>query len=871
MQEFKSLTGKSPGIGWLFKMAWRDSRRNRARLLLFISAIVLGIAALVAVYAFKDNLLRDIDDQAKELTGADLILDSRKPVRKKAQAMLDTLGDERASERSFASMLYFVKGQGSRLVQIRALEGHYPFYGAIETTPSGAAARFRDDRRALVDKTVMLQYNAKPGDSIKVGALNFEIAGALDKAPGQTGLSSTVAPIVYIPLKYLEQTGLTKIGSRIQYKYYFRFKDPSRVERLLKKIQPVIEKEGLDTETVESRKADTGRSFRDVNRFLALSGFIALLLGCIGVGSAIHVYIGEKLSSIATLRCLGVKASEAFLIFLIQIGFIGVIGAILGCLLGTLIQFMLPVVLKDFIPVDITMQVSWSAIGQGLALGVVIAILFALPSLLSVRRISPLNALRMSFERSAGPADPLKLLVYLLIFLFVVGFTYLQMGGWREALMFTGSILLAFILLFALSRSLMWLLRTTLPNSISYLWRQGFANLYRPNNQTMVLTVSIGLSTLFISTLFFVQGILINRVTVSSGENQPNMVLFDIQSGQKDGVAALTRAHHLPVMNQVPIVTVRVEEVNGKTAEDVAETDSTVNAKAKQDEAKNEAAQKNEGDDRRQESGEPSARAFRGELRVTFQDTLTAAEKVIKGTWHGKVDSADTIVYVSLEENYARGIRVDTGDKITFNVQGMLIPTVVGSIREVNWSRMQTNFRVVFPTGVLEDAPQFHVLMTRVTSSEASASYQGDVVRSFPNVSVLDLKLILKVLDELLSKISFVIRFMAAFSMLTGWIVLISSVLTSKAQRMQESLLLRTLGASRNQILVITAVEYLFLGTVATGAGMLLAMGGSWALAKFVFQGSFNPSLCPVVLFFVVISLIVVITGVLSSRSALKR
>ncbi len=159
----------------------------------------------------------------------------------------------------------------------------------------------------------MLQFNAKTGDSIKVGALTFVIEGALDKVPGQTGITSTIAPVVYIPLAYLEETGLTKIGSRIQYKYYYKFNKPSAVESLVKRIQPQLDKEGLDAETVESTKEDTGRSFRDVNRFLALAGFVALLLGCIGVGSAIHVYIGEKLGTIATLRCLGVKAREAFL------------------------------------------------------------------------------------------------------------------------------------------------------------------------------------------------------------------------------------------------------------------------------------------------------------------------------------------------------------------------------------------------------------------------------------------------------------------------------------------------------------------------------------------------------------------------------
>ncbi|MDR6782913.1 putative ABC transport system permease protein [Pedobacter africanus] len=853
MPENPSPINRPVASSWLFKMAWRDSRRNKARLFLFISAIVLGIAALVAVYSFKDNLQRDIDNQAKILTGADLIIEGRKLPAKKTMILLDTLGIERATERNFVSMVYFTKNQGSRLVQIRALQGNYPFYGEIETTPASAAQSFRQGQRtALVDKTLMLQFNVKRGDSIKVGELSFSVEGAIDKAPGQTGISSTVTPIVYIPLQYLEQTGLTQKGSRIQYKYYFRYSSASAVEKTIKQLQPLLEKENLDTETVASKKEDTGRSFKDVNRFLALSGFIALLLGCIGVGSAVHVYIREKLSSIATLRCLGVKSAEAFLIYLIQIVAIGFIGAVIGSLLGTLIQFLLPMVLKDFIPVEITMQVSWRAIGQGILLGLIISALFALPSLLAVRHISPLNALRLSFEKAGEAFDPLKWLVYLLILLFVLGFTWMQMSSWIQALVFTGGILIAFALLFALSKLLMWLVRRLLPGSASYLWRQGFANLYRPNNQTLMLTVSIGLSTAFICTLFFVQGILMNRVTLSSGSNQANMVLFDIQSEQKEAMAALVKSQKLPVMSQVPIVTVRIEEINGKTANELAKADSIDNREA-----------------RGSKQQEPSQRAFKGELRVTWQDSLTSAEKIAAGKWAGKV-AADQIVYVSLEENYARRIHVDVGDKIVFNVQGMLVPTVVGSLREVNWSRMQTNFRVVFPAGVLEDAPKFYVLMTRVPSGKASAAFQTTVVRNFPNVSVIDLELVLKILDELLSKIGFVIRFMAIFSMATGWVVLLSAVLTSKGQRLRESILLRTLGASRRQILVITALEYLFLGAVAAAAGMILALGGSWALARFSFATSFTPALWPVAAFFITIVLLVVITGVWSSRNVLN-
>ncbi|MGY4385310.1 putative ABC transport system permease protein [Pedobacter sp. UYP24] len=831
-----STSYKKVGYAWLTKMAWRDARKNRSRLLLFVSSIVLGIAALVAVYSFRDNMERDIDDQAKTLTGADLMVESRQPFSAKAVQLLSKLGNETSTERSFASMIYFLRNEQSRLVQVKAIEGNFPYYGKLETTPLRAAGQFKDlERGALVDRTVMLQYNAKAGDSIKIGSLSFLICGSLDKAPGQSSLSSTVAPVVYIPLKYLEQTGLSKIGSRIQYKYYFKYNSGSQLNQDLKKLQPMFDKEGLDIETVASRKERIGRSFQDVSRFLALSGFIALLLGCIGVGSSIQVYIKEKLTTIATLRCLGLRVKEAFLIYLIQITGLGIIGSVLGAVIGTLIQFALPVVFKDFIPVELSMQPSWSAIGQGILLGVFISILFAMPALLAVRNISPLNAIRQSLERSKQKTDYLLYATYCLIFIFVLAFSRLQMNNWFEAGIFCLSLLFACSILYGISRLLMFLVRKMVSRFSSYLYRQGFSNLYRPNNQTLMLTVSIGLSTTLICTLFLIQGILIQRVQLSSSKSQANMILFDIQSSQQDAAAALAKSYGLPVIAQVPVVTVRIDKINGRSAMGKRRDD----------------------------------KAFQGELRVTFQDTLTAAEKIVSGTWRGRKGN-DGKIFVSLEDGYARRINAKIGDTILFNVQRLPISTIVGSLRTVNWTRMQTNFRVVFPTGVLEDAPQFHVLMTKVPSNIVSAKFQGAVVRNFPNISVIDLGLVLKVVEDLLSKISFVIKFMASFSMATGWVVLISAVLTSKSQRLKEIILLRTLGASKKQIMIITIVEYAFLGVFAAGAGVLLSLSASWALSAFLFDATFNFPIIPVVVIFLSVCLIIVITGVLSSRKTLN-
>jgi putative ABC transport system permease protein len=834
---------KNISFRWLLIMAWRDSRRNRSRLFLFISSIILGIAALVATFSFGYNLQQDIDKQAKTLVGADLVIESNKKVNDRTEKLLDTLGDKQSQERTFASMVYFTKNNGTRLVQVRALQGEYPYYGSLETMPSTAGKNFRNERKALVDKTLMLQFDAKPGDSIQVGDVTFEIAGALNKAPGRTGLSTTVAPPVYIPLQYLEQTGLLQKGSRVSYNYYYKYDGEVDIEKIISSIEPRLQEAGLDYDTVDERKRNTGRSFEDFTQFLTLISFIALLLGCIGVASSIHIYIREKISSIAILRCLGVNSAQAFLIYLIQIACIGLAGAVIGATLGTVIQKILPTVFKDFLPVEITMVISWRAIIQGIALGVMISVLFGLLPLVSVRNISPLYTLRLSFETVRPLRDPLKWLIWLFIFLFVAGFTWWQIESPGQALVFTFSILAAFMLLAAVAKLQMALVRRFFPSSWNYLWRQGFANLYRPNNQTLILVITIGLGALFIGTLYFIQSILVNRVSLSASGNQPNMVLFDIQSSQKEEVTALAKNFRLPLIQQVPIVTMRVEEINGKTAE----------------EAKKDTAFK------------VSRRAFDGEFRVTYRDTLTDSEKLKTGKLGAPVKSPGDMIYISMEERYAQRINVKIGDSILFNVQGALVPTVIGSLREVDWNRVQTNFRVVFPSGVLEKAPQFHVLVTRVSSPQESAKFQQAAVRSFPNVSIIDLGLILSVLDDVLSKIAFVIRFMAAFSIITGVVVLIASVLISKYQRIQESVLLRTLGASRKQILVINALEYFFLGGLAAATGILLSLAGSWALAKYRFESSFTPQWWPVAILFLSISLLTVLIGLINSRSILNK
>jgi len=842
-------------------MAWRDSRRSRSRLALFMSSIVLGIAALVGINSFGDNLARSIAGQARELVGADLVLSSSQPflpavapsgVAAPADSLVATLAPTlrrlsrtRTDEVSFASLVSFPRTQGVRLAQVRALGAGFPYYGDWETQPSAASADFRGGRAtgALVDDVLLDQFNARVGDSVKVGTLTVAIVGRVLKTPGQSGFSAAVAPKVFIPISLLNKTGLVQRGSRVQYRSYYQFAPTTDVAAVIKPLQKSFDQIGIDTDTVASRQQATGRSFRDLTRFLSLVAFVALLLGSVGVASAVSLYVKEKLASVAVLRCLGASGRQALLIYLIQTSGLGLLGAAIGAGLGAVVQLVLPRVLGNFLPVQVSVAVSPAAVGLGLLTGVAMAVLFALLPLLSIRRVSPLRVLRASFDEDTTTPDPLRGLVLALIGLFVLGFSYAQTRDWKLALGFAAGLLAALGALAGLGLGLRYLLRRFFPTSWGYVGRQGLANLFRPQNQTLTLILSLGLGTFLLATLYLTQSVLLSRVQLAGGGQQPNLVLFDIQAEQEKGVEQLLTAQRLPILQRVPIVTMRLAGINGQTVTEL-----------KKDTA----------------NGIPPWVLSR-EYRVTYRDTLSKTEKLTAGT-PPRPAVAGGLPRVSVDGSYFERAKLKLGDTLTFNVQGAPITVVIGGTREVDWGRVQTNFLVVFPSGVLEQAPQFHVILTRTPSNAVLAAAQRGLVRDFPNVSAIDLGLILQTVDEILSKISFVIRFMAGFSILTGLLVLASSVLISRYQRTRESVLLRTLGASRSQILRITLLEYALLGFLAALAGVGLAALAAWALAYWVFETPFALSaLWPLPALVVLVAGLTALIGGLNSRSVLNQ
>lgn len=852
-------------MSFILKMAWRDSRRNRARLFLFISAITVGIAALTAVRSFSVNLTADIDREAKTLLGADLLLDANQPAPDSILSKFDTPGTETAEVTNFVSMVRFPKNGGTRLSQIRALEGDYPFYGKWKTNPENSWQTFRDGKKALVEHALMLQYDIQPGDSIQVGNVTFVIEGDLLSSPGRAGVASSIAPVVFIPSAWLDSTGLIQRGSRVDYQYFYKMADGTDVDAFVQPLEKQLEKANLDWDTVASRKRSIGAAFGNFGTFLNLVGFIALLLGCIGVAGAVHIYIKDKLPTVAILRCLGASGRKAFYVYLVQVAGIGLLGAIIGAVMGSLIQKLLPWIVRDLLPIEnVSTDFSWASVAQGMALGLSVAVLFALIPLSGILKTSPLRTLRASFGEQEDDNRPLRWAVYSVILLAIFGFTWWLIKDWQETLYFMGGIAAAFLILWGIARLLTFLLRKFFPKKWSYVLRQGIANLFRPENQTVLLVVTIGLGTMLLSTLFLIQNLLLKQVEFSGSGNQPNMILFDIQTADKDSVAALVRTNGMPLMQQVAVVTTRVEAIDGITKAQYEvlhpDPDSVQKAEGRRDGP----PPRDEGDDRIRNW------VWDREYRVTFRDTLIDTEEIIEGEWTGAHTPGQPIK-ISISDGLQRGMKATIGTKIVFNVQGARLETEVGSVRKVDFNRVQTNFLVVFPTGVLERAPQFHVVISRVGSTEQSAKFQSELVRRFPGVSAIDLTQILKSVDEVLGKVSFVIRFMALFSILTGLLVLVSSIYQGKFARIRESVLLRTLGASRRQILSINALEYFLLGALACLAGIGLSVVGAWALAQFAFKIPFEVQWTPLVITFLVITLITVIIGLFNSREVVNK
>jgi putative ABC transport system permease protein len=852
------------GTRQLFALAWRESRTARRRLLLYMSSISLGVAALVAIDSFSENVIRSVHEQSRALLGGDVMLTRNAPRTKAVDSLIDSLtrhGAATTTATNFVSMGLVPRSGGTRLVQVHAVAPGYPFYGQITTDPDPAWGALQSGQNVVVDPSLLVSLDAHVGDTLSLGNAKFVIIGTLKSVPGDVGISAAIGPRVYVPERYVAETGLIVFGSRAEYETLFKLPStisseimPARFsKRLLQGTNGSMRAAGYN----ESRLAGAIDQLHD---YLAIVGLVALLLGGIGVASGVHAFVMRKIDPVAILRCLGATSSQVLAIYTAQAAVMGFIGALVGVALGVGIQFLMPYGLKDFLPVDVEVRLAPSSILLGLAIGVWVALLFSLRPLVALRRVSPLQALRREPDADAlGRArrDPLRILLSFAIAASVLELGLSRANTIQRGFGFTFAIGAAIGILWLTAAGLSWAARRSLRPSWPFPLRQGIASLYRPGNQTRAVVLALGFGVFLMGTLYQVQHNILRSLDVRLGEARANVVFFDVQESQRAGIDSIIHSERHELIDETPIVAMRIASINGRpTSEIIAELD-------KQRGSRRQRADSGRGGGRGSQAR--SSWPLRREFRSTFRDTITASEHLVAGRWFN-LSRSDTIGEVSLDQGVAKELGVKLRDTVTWNVQGVLIPTLVTSLREIKWQSFSPNFFAVFDPKSLANAPKQYAILVHASTTTAVAHLQRDVVSRFPTVSSLDLTLIQKTVASVLGKVTMAVRFLALISLALGVPVLFSAVAATRRERLREGVLLKTLGATRRQIGRIMLAEYMLLGTLGALTGVVLSTAASWGLVHFVFRLTFVPALVPALVVAVAMIALAVAIGLMTGR-----
>ncbi len=861
-----------PGTRQLFGLAWRESRTARRRLLLYMSSISLGVAALVAIDSFSENTIRSVHEQSRAIMGGDLAMTRNAPTTKSVDSLVDSLrthGAQTVTSTNFMSMALVPRSGGTRLVQVHAVASGYPFYGDIVTEPAPAWTQLQSGANIVVDPSLLVSLDARLGDTISIGLVKFVATGTLKSVPGDVGISAAIGPRVYIPERFVAQTGLLVFGSRAEYETLFKLPNPTAADniasqlgkRLLQGTNGSVRPAGYN----ESRLASAIDQLHD---YLAIVGLVALLLGGIGVASGVHAFAMRKIDPVAILRCLGATSWQVLAIYTAQAAVMGFVGAAAGVVLGVAIQFAMPHVLADFLPVDVTLHLEPTAIGLGLAVGVWVALLFAMRPLVALRRVSPLQALRREPDGDAlrrARWDPLRLLLSLAIVASVIELGLSRADTVGRGIGFTVAIGLAIGILWLAATLLSAAARRAVRPSWPFPLRQGIASLYRPGNQTRAVVLALGFGVFLMSTLYQVQHNILRSLDLRMGEARANVVFFDVQDAQHRGIDSLVHAANDELIDETPIVPMRVSSINGKpVATILAEQDSLRRERSTQQ------ARAGRGGRGRRQGGNGARRgspwALRREFRSTFRDTLTSSERLASGKWFGGPPRSDSLGEVSLEQDAAQELGVQLGDTIVWNVQGVLVPTIVTSTREVKWQSFSPNFFAVFDPRSLSAAPKQFAILVRTPNPTATAHLQRDVVARYPSVSSLDLSLIQQTVKSVLGKVTMAVRFLALISLALAIPVLFSAVAATRRERLREGVLLKTLGATRRQIARIMLAEYALLGGLGALTGVILSTFAGWAVVHWIFGQPFSPAYVPAAIVALAMMALSVAIGLLTGR-----
>jgi putative ABC transport system permease protein len=797
------------------RLAWREGRSGVRRLGVFMGAVALGVGALTGLHAFQQDAADAARGEARELLGGDLRLQSAAPFDDDLEARLDSLEASGAVVARVVTLASVVQAPGSnrnRLLQVNAVDETFPLVGTVQDAPVGSWGRFAAGGSVVAALQVLLQLSVEPGDTVRLGEARLQVAGSVQGLPVDLGIQTIVGPPIFMSLADLPATGLLGFGSLVQYRAFVLLppgQDPGSVAR---ELRSSLDGRGVGVRTAQAEAEAFAEGFRSLARFLGLVGLMALLLGGIGVASAVHVYVQDRIPSVAVLRCLGAPEGMVFRIYLLQAVALGLGGALVGLMLGLVLQFMIPTLLGGILPFELQPRLRPWTLAAGMAVGTWTAFLFALLPLLRVREIPPLAALRSQVEAGSVRRTLPRAATVAGLALTLFALSALQTGGAYSGLVFAGALLGVLGALGVLASGLARAARRLLPPAAPFPLRQGIAGLFRPGNQTGAVVTALGFGAFLLGALAVVEGGLRASLILDPDRGEPSLLLFDIQEDQRDPVEALL-AREGVATTLVPLAPARLLSLRGTPVEEL------------------------------RRAGELPGWMVRRVFRNTWREELSDTERLIAGHWWDGRDPAEVAhqvaggaVRVSLEEEIAAELGVAVGDEIVWDVQGRPLSSVVTSLRRVDWASFRPNFYAVFEPGALDGAPVTYVGLVPAMETGAGVRLQNALLEEAPNLSFLDVSVIRETVERISGQVVRALRVLAAFATAAGFLVLFAALLSGRFRRRRESALLKTLGAGGGTIRGTLLSEYLVLGAVGATSGLLLGVGGGALALTLVFQ-----------------------------------
>ncbi|HWB84868.1 MAG TPA: FtsX-like permease family protein [Bryobacteraceae bacterium] len=792
-------------------IAWREMRAARAKFLFVILAVAVGIGALTGVRGFSRSFRRTLLSQARTLMAADLsarIFALPTPQQEAALGRLEQRGVRRTWITETVTMASSAATANPLLISVKAVDpSAYPFYGVVRLSPPAALADALKADTVVVSDDLLIRLGVRVGDSIRIGGKDFRIAGVVVSEPDRMTGSLNVGPRVMITREGLDRTGLIGVGSRASERFLFKLPaggTPSvaQVRTRLKRAFP----EATIADFTETHPTIT-RGLNRATTFLSLIGLIALVIGSMGVASTMHGHLQQKLDSIAVMKCIGGRSGQVMRIYVAQTLMLGLAGGLLGVALGVGVSATFPSLIARYFTLDSTPALdAWPAL-QGVAIACLVTLLFTVPPLLGIRKIRPAEIFRRDMQpetvarhrrwKSREMRAQLLALAAILAGTGGVAATLTESGP-RDAMRAGAYFALALAAGVALLAMAAWLLlRATrvflrhfhsgLPSAV----RQGLANLDRPGSQVQTAVVALGVGVMFTLSVFLVQHALIAQLRESTPPGMPNVFLLDIPEAQREAVAALVKSQ--PGVQSAPDVTSAV------AAHLVAINGTPIGQRLLHD---------------------WTQRYMRTRV-VTAMAAKPPETEILDGAWW---KAGDRQPMVCLSEEAAKILKVSPGDLLDWNIWDRTIHTRVACIQRTESVRLAARFEFIFNPGPLDGLPAVYYGSARVAPANVP-ELQRVVYERYPTVTVVNVADVMQIVEQVVDRIAILIRFISAFTILAGAMMVAAAVADTRFRRIREVVILKTLGATRRRIAGIFSVEYLALGAVAGLMGSVLAWG----------------------------------------------